>query len=524
MNTPLARLTAHTGADRLQAERLLFLDDHSIAETRHLIRRFHAASKQGGRPLIVPDLPWERSMGHSFGTVMYEHGIFRYWYQVYTMPSPTTGTFHCGYAESTDGFTWIKPELGLIEWEGSRANNLVHSDVAWVNVIKDEHDPDPSRRYKMLYFGNGKPKPGALPKWMGMDGSWAWCVSFSPDGLRWSASPDNPVYAGAKDGGTLFGWDERIGQYVAFYLPCVWWPQDAGRDDDYNALLQGWYDGGAVPIDEGMKRFPGERLIGRATSDDFLRWGPTRTIIARDELDAPATEFYGLAAFRYQGYYVGLLYMLYCDPAEPPIRKKGLMDTQLVASRDGISWMRMGGRQPFIARGAPGSWDLGMVGPNNGLVEKDGKLWFFYNGWTGEHRETKAYRRADAPGLWEMGRLTSGTGLAWLRQDGFVSLDAGEDEGMLATHPEQLAGHDLLINATTAGRGGYVAAEVVGPGGSPIEGYSVADCDRFDAVHFGGDSVAHVLTWRGASLATLPAGTYSIRFRLRLASLYSYAV
>ena len=34
--------------------------------------------------------------------------------------------FAC-YAESRDGFHWVKPELGLFEFEGSKKNNIVYS-------------------------------------------------------------------------------------------------------------------------------------------------------------------------------------------------------------------------------------------------------------------------------------------------------------------------------------------------------------------------------------------------------------
>ena len=53
-------------------------------------------------------------------------------------------------ARSRDGYTWEKPDLGLVEYQGSRHNNLVdmlggaHSIVACV-VYHDPDDPDPER-------------------------------------------------------------------------------------------------------------------------------------------------------------------------------------------------------------------------------------------------------------------------------------------------------------------------------------------------------------------------------------------
>ena len=209
----------------------------------------------------------------------------------------------------------------------------------------------------------------------------------------------------------------------------------------------------------------------------------------------------------------GLLYVLYGDPDEPVIRKKGFMDVQLAASRDGITWRRIGGHRPLIPRGGRGSFDAGMVGPNNGLVERDGRIWLYYNGWTGEHRETKAYRRANDPGLFEMGRLGCGTGLAWLRQDGFISMDAGEDEGTLTTTPERLGGVRLFVNARTTGRAGAVMVDVL-----PREGGAARTV--LAKGEFRGDSVDAELGHD--DLKRLTPGEYRLRFRIRSGSLYSY--
>ncbi len=458
---------------------------------QHVVRRFHQATKHPANPVIVPDKPWERSIGHNFGTVFYEDGKFRFWYQISAFPEDfipeAMGTFHCAYAESIDGIYWSKPDLSLVKLRDSEANNIVASDIGWINIIKDEHDLDPSRRYKMLYFGPGKEKPGTVKGWMDKKGHWGWCVAFSQDRFHWQLHPDNPVYTGASDAGTLFGWDEEQRKYVAYLIP---------------------------------QRVPYERTVGRTTSDDFIHWGPTKTIITRDEFDPPATEFYPMTVLRYQEWFIGMVYMLYCDPKDPIIRAKGLMDIQLAASRDGIKWTRIGGRQPFIPRGERGNWDMGMVGPNNGLIEKNDKLWFYYNGWAGEHWETKAYRRGRSknPGLFEMGRLSSGIGLAQLRQDGFVSIDAGEDEGSLTTPFETLSKGDLVINATTT-PGGYIAAEILSLSGTPIEGYSSKECERFS-----GDSMQHVMTWQEKGLSQLKRGEYAIRFLMCNASLYSYSL
>ena len=121
-------------------------------------------------------------------------------------------------------------------------------------------------------------------------------------------------------------------------------------------------------------------------------------------------------------------------------------------------------------------------------------------------------RRANDPGLLEMGRLGCGTGLAWLRQDGFVSVDAGEDEGTLTTTPERLGGVRLFVNARTTGRSGAIAVDVLPREGGAARGVLATGAFRGDSVdaEVGGDA-----------LRRLPPGEYRLRFRIRSGSLYS---
>ena len=60
------------------------------------------------------------------------------------------------YAESRDGVHWERPALGLIEYNGSTANNLVDllggaSGIVALPMLYETDDPDPSRRYKVAF-------------------------------------------------------------------------------------------------------------------------------------------------------------------------------------------------------------------------------------------------------------------------------------------------------------------------------------------------------------------------------------
>jgi hypothetical protein len=89
------------------------------------------------------------------------------------------------YATSRDGINWEKPNLGLVEFKGSRQNNIVELDAPtlWSTfaVLHDPEDPNPARRFKAAYEAV-------------LDGRVCqFCVAFSPDGLRWKQYANNPV-------------------------------------------------------------------------------------------------------------------------------------------------------------------------------------------------------------------------------------------------------------------------------------------------------------------------------------------
>ena len=80
-----------------------------------------AQPAEKSQPLIVPDRPWEqKGIGYTSGTY-YKDGKYIMHYFSYN-------GYHC-IAESENGFKWTKPELGLIEFEGSNKNNIVNTPV-----------------------------------------------------------------------------------------------------------------------------------------------------------------------------------------------------------------------------------------------------------------------------------------------------------------------------------------------------------------------------------------------------------
>jgi hypothetical protein len=143
-------------------------------------------------PSTSPDAP-DNVAAYLYGTVLRENGKFRMWYYGVhaTTPDGGIGTSPVCYAESLDGIRWTRPNLGHVVWRGKRTNNLIAvgelnrpeengllvngrkiKGVSGAYVIRDDDDPVPGRRYKMVYEqrGNG--------------------VAVSPDGFRWTDLPN----------------------------------------------------------------------------------------------------------------------------------------------------------------------------------------------------------------------------------------------------------------------------------------------------------------------------------------------
>ena len=449
-----------TAAPEIVGRRQLFIDDWLVAETHGIARVLHQPTKYVGNPVIYPTYPLERAIT-IYGAILYDpaESLFRMWYQGH---GPIA--YVASYATSRDGIFWEKPSLGIVELDGNADNNVVLDEVCLPNVIEEPHDPDPDRRYKMFYWDRSVERdPGIAHV----------SVAFSPDGLHWTRYAGNPVIRRTGDTHNLLGWDEALGQYVAY-------PRAAAR------------------VGAGVVR-----LVGRSVSDDFVHWTAPEVVFAPDAEDPPGLEIYGMSVFKHEGLYLGLPWTFHTYPEEPLSRGGGTIDVQLAASRDGRRWERVGDRQPFIPLGPPGSVDCGMIFTAKEPVVVGDELWFYYGAYDGEHG---------------VAARTGTICLAKLRQDGYVSLDADESGGTVLTKPFVCAGEQLSINADA--RGGEVAVAVLDAQGREHAGYRKVECALVDS-----DAVRQRVTWRERqTLAALQGQPIRLKFYLRSASLYSFTV
>jgi hypothetical protein len=112
-------------------------------------------------------------------------------------------------------------------------------------------------------------------------------------------------------------------------------------------------------------------------------------------------------------------------------------------------------------------------------------------------------------------RMQRAIGVATLRRDGFVSLDAGSQGGTLETRPIAATGGRLEVNADVSGELRVEAAE---PSGAAIPGYEASACRPMT-----GDRLTHVVGWSGRpDLGALRGRSIVPRFLLRSGRLYGF--
>ena len=111
-----------------------------------------------------------------------------------------------------------------------------------------------------------------------------------------------------------------------------------------------------------------------------------------------------------------------------------------------------------------------------------------------------------------------GTGLATLRRDGFASMDAGTDGGVLTTRPVTFEGRHLFVNADTSR--GALRVEVLDRRGDVVMPYSADRCVPVSA-----DRTAQRIDWtEGHDLSALRDTPVRFRFHVTNGSLYAFWV
>jgi hypothetical protein len=499
--------------------------------------RLHPVAKHP-TPVLAPAAPWE-APGHGalWGPLHAERdastGRVRLWYQsfdIYPGRGRDTGTRCQSIAESADGIHFERPALGLVEWHSSTDNNIyaigshVGHSHGTIDSLPIDPTEDPAYRYKAV-------------TWMGRDemGYGRHGVAFSPDGLRWRAYEGNPVsrFKNAADvvsAASLRDWFDPqhsppypASKYAIFPKMQV----RRGRWSRRSFPIMFSDDSAPVPFTE----FDTPKLILAADErdDDMAeaRLAGARDILLFDHPDDHRCEFYGVQVFRRGDVLLGLLWVY--DASYEMSRlgtgnQYAIVEVQLVASRDGIHWRRVGDRQPVIPRGAPDAFDSHMIFYHSLPIAVGNEWWIYYVGFNEGHTARSCYTEELRAAYWadvaSGKRHLPGIGLGKVRQEGFASLAAdgvAGESATLRTRPLRPGGGTLLLNAAVQAEG-EIRVEVQDAAGNPLDGFDAAACTPVRA-----DGLRLPVRWGDrAGDPSWPQREVRLQFTLRHADLFAF--
>lgn len=186
------------------SRRELFVDDFLVDQHHGTSMKLHTPAAR--EVAIVCDSPWEGNTSAYF-TFLADGDRFRMYYRGAHFDEktkkPAHAEFTC-YAESLNGIDWIKPKLGLVEYQGSKENNIVLAGEGTHNFTPFlDANPDCSidAKYKAL-AGDAK----GLKAYK------------SADGLNWSLMQEKLVITkGDFDSQNLAFWHPTQKRYIAYH-------------------------------------------------------------------------------------------------------------------------------------------------------------------------------------------------------------------------------------------------------------------------------------------------------------------
>ncbi len=473
------------------------------------------------------DAPWEGNAGGGF-TVFEDGDRYRMYYRgqnfVYEGKALGTpgGKYIC-YAESADGIAWEKPELGLVEFNGSKKNNIVLDAGEILNGMfspfKDGNPACPAEaRYKAF----------ALMQRGDARGLWAY---GSPDGIRWSALSDGPVITeGLLDTQNLAFWDGERGEYRAYHRNEFRLPQTGEEPYGAHPARSGAEAGRAesrgraAAEGSGLRGSRYGRDILTATSSDFIHW--TDSVYVNygegrpDELYSNQVTPYYRAPHLFLGFPTRYVEREWSEALEglPELEHRlmraaiserygtALTDGMFMSSRDGYNFNLW--RESFMRPGLRprGNWTYGDNFQNWGIVTTPSAI-------AGAPDELSFYVRE---GYWRDG--ASALRRHTMRVDGFASVQAPLSGGALVTKPLVFAGRELALNFSASAAGSVRVELLRDQMNVPVEGFSLEEC-----VGALGDDLERVVRWQGGREVGSLAGTpVRLRFVLRDAELFSF--
>lgn len=494
----------------------LFVDDEEIASSEGLLRVVNRPRKHPD-PVLVADKPWEGERAQAWGSVILDpDGLLRMWYFAFNTERRKDELDRGGYAyaESRDGVHWEKPNLGVVEFRGSKKNNLFYTcapdgknlvdeelarrglglpaldekgkqigvlkNLDGLTVVRDDDEPDPQKRYKLIanmqdhrmwtpYYKDRYPNVTAeqVKQANAVFGQY---MDTSPDGIHWTRRPRR-IIGGAHGDYMMVTRDHRNRRW--------WLNERAASDRGRNAALR--------------------------TSRDLIHWSDPEMIFnpGEDSQFGKLFEWHGgMTPFNYGNLNLGLL-------EKWPNAGFGAI-CELISNRDGGPWQRVSPGTPFLDIGPEAAFDRSLIYPtHNAPIRIGEKLYIFYTG--GGPRRDPNKGMPMSIGMLSIGRdRFAGMGNWEKRTEGSPAL--------LVTKPLEIRKPRLEINAELLDHL-PIRVALSTPEGTILPGYGFDDSELPVSL----DSIYTPVVWKDKpDLSELLGKTMAIHFQVRQVVLYGY--
>lgn len=446
------------------SRRELFVGDFLIASLDNVRKQLHQPDREG--VAIAFDKPWEGNWS-AYPTVIKDGDLYRMYYRGLPTVGDDMFAVTC-YAESKDGITWTKPNLGIYTVNGTKDNNVVlMENEQWSHNFSPFLDTRPgvpaSRRYKAIA---SEKKDGLV-------------ALVSADGIHWKQWGDDFIFTnGMFDSHNVAFWSPSEERYVCYFR--TW----TGTE------------------------YSGFRTIARTTSKDFINWEPKEEMTYGN---TPMEHLYTNGTHPYiraPHIYIALAKRFLPDKAALSKKQaQKLVDNPdyAKASSDSIFMSTRGGNvydrtfmEAFIRPGETlEDWVARDNTPALGVVPGDERHLFLYR-------------------MSHYGQESSHLTRYSIRKDGFVSVSAPYQGGEMATKRFKFSGDSLSLNYASSAAG-EIRVEIQDDQGQAIPGYRMDEC-----LTIFGDEIDRTVEWEnGTSLSKLAGKTVQLRFYLKDADLYS---
>ena len=177
----------------------LFIDDYMIESMTNTKPVMNPAEKVENNPVLPPERPWEGNDTNVDAVIFDDED--KKLQDVVPVPraqsppgrrqdhrSRGVGRPPAGNVPGhlRDGVHWERPDLGLVEFQGSKHNNILPTThlppggyAGSLCIFKDAHEDDPARRYKAI-VKNKSPRMSVA-------------LYYSGDAFKWTPYEGNPV-------------------------------------------------------------------------------------------------------------------------------------------------------------------------------------------------------------------------------------------------------------------------------------------------------------------------------------------